>query len=148
MPHRQAESLQSQPSGHFLAKTVIVAFEKEVTRAKVASPLRRSGYHVLEMKDGVELIDHLEHVFGSGKLHPTPDAIIADAQLYGYSGVEVCWALRKFSPNLPFLIVLRSKDQIDWQELADAGASYVGAEPINPAVLNDVVARLCVEGRG
>ncbi len=138
-PHAETLSFLSTL---YAPRTVVVAFESDVTRARLSSELRKGGYHVIEERDGLELMHYLEDALKPPVPCPVPDAIIADADLYGFSGIEVCWTLREFDVEIPFLLVLREEDEVHHKEADDAGASYVATEPVNAGALKDVLSRM------
>ncbi len=145
MAFRQAEGLSVFTESFFVPRTVLVAFESDVTRFRLSSELRKSGYQVLEVRDGLELMHYLEQALRPLVPFPVPDAIVADAQLWGYSGAEVCWTLRECDVEIPFVLVRRAGLALDEQEreICESGASYVANSPINPVALTEVLARLC-----
>lgn len=113
---------------------VLLAEKDPVLRAQCAEALRRHGYRVIPVGDGLGLSDALETARLSRGRGAVPDVIVADAELDGYSGAQICALLSRDEPKVPFILLGGA---------ACAGAALLLDKPVDPnAVVRAVAAGL------
>jgi len=100
------------------AKTVLIVEEDDALREELAQQLRADGHRVVTLEDGFELCDYLELAV-EGKA-PAPKLIVADVDLAGVSGRQICRVLSRGENALPFILLARCE-----AEGAGAGAVRV-----------------------
>ena len=120
-------------------RTVLLAEDDEDTRNKLATELRKDGYRVVELEDGMELVDYVEEAFAHpGKL-AQPDVIVSEVAMPGCGGLEACERLHQIDQTTP-VILLSAIDDFDTYEEADrVGAACVLTRPFNLDDLRDAV---------
>jgi len=111
------------------AEVVLLAEQDDELREEAAEALRRDGFQVIEVEDGLELQDYLDALSESGFMSQ-PDVIISDAALPGYSGLEVLVHLRERDRVTPF-ILLASEESPVTEEAQIRGADLVLPKPVD-----------------
>jgi two-component system nitrogen regulation response regulator GlnG len=90
------------------AMTVFVADDDEAMREAVAMSLRAMGHHVMEARDGVELLDLVQGTVDASL--PRPDVLVADVQMPHLSGFGVLAALQQAHSDIPILLMTALSD--------------------------------------
>jgi CheY-like chemotaxis protein len=72
----------------------------------------------------------------------SPDLLVADVRLHGYSGLHLAIRTRVEHPDLPVIITHRAPDEIYQREARRAGAMFVATPLTNPDFLRHVKAAL------
>jgi CheY-like chemotaxis protein len=123
-------------------KTVLVAEEDDAVREGLIAELRKEGYRVVGLEDGLELRDYLEAAYAQDATVSQPAVVISDASLPGIGGIEVCAELHH-QDSWPGFIVLADHNQFEVFEAAErAGADFVFDKPIDVEELRNVVSWL------
>jgi two-component system response regulator PrrA len=123
-------------------KTVLVAEEDDDVREGLMEELKKEGYRVVGLEDGLELRDYLEAAYSQDSTVSAPAVVITDATLPGVGGIEVCEELHAHEMWPPF-IVLANHDELEVFEAAErAGADFVFDKPIDVEELRNVVSWL------
>lgn len=113
--------------------TVLVADDEPDVRELVSYRLSRSGYTVIEAKDGEEALRlATEHC---------PDCAVIDVMMPKIDGYEVTRALRSNEKTrfMPILLLTARAQESDIQTGFDAGADDYLKKPFNP---DELVARV------
>jgi CheY-like chemotaxis protein len=144
MSHRHATSLNltPYPAIHALPRTVLVAFEDQLERDQIGWELRKGGYNVVEVEDGLELMDYLEEAVAPQPSTSIPDAIVAAQDLPCFSGTDVCETLREFRFEMPFVLVVGSEQEQNAPEVMRAGVNHVCIEPLESDAVRNVLTHL------
>lgn len=127
--------------------TVLLAEEDDMLREQLAGSLLEGGYRVVEVSDGLELLDYLEltELF-PGRLAP-PAVVVCDADLPGRGGVATC-RLLALHGRAPRFIILAPKGNEELKEEAlRAGAIHVLSKPVMEDDLRDAVDLCCAPKR-
>ena len=90
---------------HAPSPVVLVAEDDAAFRHLLASVLREAGYHVLEARNGMEILDLVgpRADLTSGAVRP--DLLIADVRMPGLSGLRALAALRQTGRSIPFIVI-------------------------------------------
>jgi CheY-like chemotaxis protein len=109
-----------------MTRTVLVIEDNEQNRYLVTYVLEKSGYRVLQARDGHEGIEMAGIV--------RPDLILLDIQLPGMNGYEVAQALRALSvlEGVPIVAVTSYAMVGDRERALSAGCSGYIEKPIHP----------------
>ena len=83
--------------------TVLLADDDASFRKPLRGVLEEEGYEVLEAATGVEAIEVLAS--GADGHGPSPDVVVLDVGLPGYSGLGVLSAMRRFSTQPRVIVV-------------------------------------------
>lgn len=123
-------------------KTVLVAEDDEAMRDGLMEELRKDGFKVVGLEDGLELRDYLDAAYSADGTLTPPAVVISDATLPGVGGIQVCEELHH-QANWPPFIVLADHDAPEVYEAAErAGADFVFDKPIDIDELRNVVSWL------
>lgn len=106
--------LSEQPARH----RVFVAESDPDMRELIAAMLRDHGYEVVEVSNGVDLVNTLIRSLTSDEPR-RPGLIILEAQLPGWSGIDVIRRLRRFDRETPVILL---SSQTTTQLVAEADA--------------------------
>ena len=84
---------------------IILAEDDAPLRELIASVLRTSGYDVIELPDGAELLEYAAaHLSSDGTIRGV-DLIITDYRMPHYSGLDVLTALRRVLTDTPVILI-------------------------------------------
>ena len=109
-----------------MKKKVLVIEDNEQNLYLVTFMLEKSGYEIVQARDGLQGIELASKV--------SPDLILLDIQLPGMDGYEVALALRR-SPvlaNVPIIAVTSYAMAGDRERALAAGCTGYIEKPINP----------------
>jgi DNA-binding response OmpR family regulator len=93
------------------APRVLLAEDDNELRKLLAGALRRNGYDVIEICDGLQLRDRLEYsrlLFGD---HYDFDLIISDVRMPGLGGLDVVSAMADVARRPPVIMITAFGDQ-------------------------------------
>ena len=114
-------------------RRVLLAEDDVETRRLLAAMLRRRSYEVLEVGDGIELIQHLEALLNAGPPrgveHPALDAIISDIYMPGLDGLDVLAVLGCTHWKTPFIVITARGDESVCAEARSLGATAILRKP-------------------
>jgi DNA-binding response OmpR family regulator len=117
-----------------------VASDDDELRTELALALEEDLHHVVELDDGLELLDYLRASPGfPGVRLPPPHVIIASLTMTGMDGIELLEELRRRDDRTPFIGLARPTDTPSFARARTLGASFVFETPFN---LRDVRAAL------
>lgn len=111
-----------------MAKTVLIADDNESVRTILKLSLQFSGYTILEVEDGADVL---------GVLEKTPvDMVISDLAMPKMSGYELVARLRADARylKLPFVLCSAEKD-VNSNDAMQRGVTAVLPKPCRPAEL-------------
>jgi len=89
--------------------TVFVADDDDAMREAVATSLRTVGHHVVEARDGAELLDLLRATMDTPLLRP--NLVVADVRMPNLSGLGVLAALQRARWDVPVLLITALKEE-------------------------------------
>jgi DNA-binding response OmpR family regulator len=119
---------------------VLVAEDDDAMRELIAGDLRHAGYAILEVRDGAELIDHIEaFVLGSGRGAAEAIAmLITDIRMPGVSGLDLLAALRRARSTIPVVLITAFGSEQVHRRARELDAVILD-KPFDPERLRDVV---------
>ena len=83
---------------------VLLAHADEVRRGGLAWELGTQGMQVIEVEDGMELLDYLDER-GPWLPLPRPDVIVAELDMPGCSGLDAALAMRRYGDPTPIIFI-------------------------------------------
>lgn len=104
--------------------SVLLAEDDSAISEPLARALRREGYDVTTVGDGLE-------AYREGQADP--DLVILDIGLPSMDGLEVCWRLRAEGRTAPILMLTARADEVDAVVGLDAGADDYVTKPFRLA---------------
>jgi two-component system phosphate regulon response regulator OmpR len=108
-------------------------------RDVIADEIRDQGLDVVELTDGIELLEYFRGA-ASSYLPMMPDVVVAEMDLPGCSGIEACSRLRQAGSRVP-IILLSVPGLAELHEAArEAGAALVVDRPFSLEALAKMVA--------
>jgi CheY-like chemotaxis protein len=127
------------------SRIALVADDDDDMRLLVAEALRADGYHVVEARDGAELVEHLRTAIDDPTLRP--DVVVTDVLMPRLSGLGVLGALRRATWNVPVIVITAMADDSVRAVARRLGAVAVLKKPfdiddLRTAVLNASVATM------
>lgn len=117
-------------SGDVTGQTILVVDDEPSIREVVSLYLKRSGYRVVEARDGGEALDALGR--------QTFDLIVLDLMLPKVDGLEITRRLRSASDagkNLPIIMLTARSEEIDRILGLELGADDYVTKPFSPQEL-------------
>lgn len=126
---------------------ILLAEDDEALRSLLASMLRRSGYVVVECRNGMDLV----RCIGDYALAQQPidyDLAILDIRMPGVSGLEALQAMRWLDGWPPTILITAFGDQAIHQEAEQLGAAAFFDKPFEIERFLDAVHRLAAPSGG
>lgn len=108
---------------------VLVAEDDDDLRELLVWALRRSGVNVVELEDGVELLDYLDFVAKFHNPKGLPDLILTDVQMPGCSGLDMIALARARGVSCPFVVLTGYADERVQLTAASIGNTTVLSKP-------------------
>lgn len=110
---------------------IVLAEDDESMRRLVAAVLRQDGFEVIEIEDGVGLLERVGKSI-LGRSDPgSIQLIIADNRMPVLSGLDVLGRLRRADDATPFILITAFGDAETHDEAARLGASAVFDKPFD-----------------
>jgi len=107
---------------------IIVAEDEPDMRRLIASTLSREGFSVIEVADGLLVLNAMEQM---------PQLIVLDLMLPGMSGLDVCRALKSNikTANVPIVMLTAKSSEVDRIVGFELGADDYISKPFSPREL-------------
>jgi DNA-binding NtrC family response regulator len=118
---------------------ILVAEDDLEMRRLVAATLRREGHDVVEMANGMELLDFLELSAERGTRYA---AIVSDVRMPLLSGMDVLALLQAASVDVPVILITAFGDVDTHAEAHDLGAFAILDKPFDMDALATLVRSL------
>lgn len=117
-------------------KRVLLATDDADLRAELVAALEKDQHHVVELDDGLELLDYLESAGElQGSTLPSAHVVIAALNMPGMSGVALLERLREHRNPLPFIGLAEAGDAPSFARLRALNAAFIFEAPVR---LDDV----------
>lgn len=110
-----------------MAQTILVVDDEASIRDAVSFYMKREGHEVLQARDGREAMEAIAS--------QSFDLAILDIMMEGYSGFELCSALRDRNSTVPIIMLSAKSDLIDKSLGFKLGADDYITKPFEPAEL-------------
>jgi CheY-like chemotaxis protein len=118
---------------------VLVAEDDDEMRQILRESLEDVGYRVAEVADGIDLHRRLINPLAP-RHHGTPDIVVSDIRLPGFTGIEILEQLRQSDWLLPVVLITAFGDDETHQEAKRLGAALVLDKPFD---VEDLVEAVC-----
>ena len=118
---------------------VVVAEDDAELRELLAMALRRDGYDVVPLGDGVELLDFVNFAGRLGNTAGLPALILSDLQMPGCSGLHLMSVARARGVKCPIVILTGFADASLLRIAAQFGDTTVLSKPQPLEVIRSVV---------
>ena len=103
-------------------RRVFLAEDDDTLRTLVASTLRAAGYHVMEARDGLELLAGLEFALVCEHERPEHLIVVSDIEMPGLSGLDVVTIVRCAHLDTACILITAFGDRETLEEASDLGA--------------------------
>ncbi|HYV46805.1 MAG TPA: response regulator [Myxococcaceae bacterium] len=110
------------------SEMVLLVEPDEELRERAAEALREDGFRVVEVEDGLELLDYLEALAGRGPF-TRPDVIVSEMELPGTSALDCLWRFRQSDRVTP--VILIASEGEDGERAQRCGADLVLPWPLD-----------------
>ena len=121
-----------------MSKTVLLADDSVTIRKVVELTFMEEDYALVPLGSGEEALEQLEGV--------NPDLVIADVNMPGVSGYEVCRRAKELRPERPVLLLVGTFEPFDATELEGSGAETHLKKPFDSQELLQTVRDLLAGG--
>jgi CheY-like chemotaxis protein len=121
-----------------IPRRVVLVEDDVPLREVLADEIRDLGFDVVELADGVELLDYFRAAASSYQ-SLLPDVVVAEVDLPGCSGVEACERLRKAGARVPFILISPPGLGEIHEAAVRAGAEHVIDKPFSVEALAEAV---------
>jgi CheY-like chemotaxis protein len=102
MSTARASSTDPTPSPESVHRLVLLAEDDPDLRELMAGALRGDGYTVIELGNGLELLEELQRLRASDL---APDLVVSDIRMPGLGGLQTLSRLREWSCMAPVILV-------------------------------------------
>ena len=121
---------------------IVLAEDDYEMRRLVAASLRESGDHVVEARDGLDLLDVIRAWYYPGtRAHPI-DVIVTDVRMPGLTGLDIVDMLQDRSLRIPVVLTTAFGSDLLRAEAARLGVVAVLDKPFEMTELRSVVDRV------
>ena len=117
-----------------MKQTVLVVDDEPLIRALIAEAMESAGFEARQFKDGEEAL--------ASVMAEPPWCIVSDFKMPGMSGLELCAAVKKVYPDIPFLLVTAYADKEVALAGLGVGLADIVEKPFNTTQLVEKVAAL------
>lgn len=118
---------------------VLVAEDDIDMRAMIAAALRSEGYVVVDVANGIELLDAIATGLISGSSQDRFDVVLSDVRMPRVNGIDVITHLRQSSWTVPVVIMTASGDAAFLTRLRELGIRLL-EKPFDLDDLRDAIA--------
>jgi two-component system, response regulator, stage 0 sporulation protein F len=138
----ESEDRESDANGAALRENadrtrIFVADDDEDMRILVSHALKKDGYEVVELKDGLEMMNRIQHAFEFPL--QLPDLIVMDVLMPRYSGLGILAALRRARWFTPVILMTGLTDDAVFERSKELGAISVFRKPFDIDTLRTAV---------
>lgn len=121
---------------------IVVAEDDHEMRRLVVSNLRETGDHVLEARDGLDLLDIVRAWYYPGTRAQPIDVIVSDVRMPGLTGLDIVDMLRDRSLRIPVILTTAFGSNLLRAEAHKLGVAEVLDKPFELDDLRAAVARV------
>jgi len=121
---------------------IVIAEDDYEMRRLVAAALRETGDHVVEARDGLDLLDIIRAWYYPGtRAHPI-DVIVSDVRMPGLTGLDIVEMLQDRSLRIPVVLTTAFGSAVLRAEATRRGVAAVLDKPFEMSELRAVVDRV------
>jgi len=124
---------------HWPAARVLVAEDDDELRWLITRTLQKSGFDVIEARDGSALLDRAGEMILHDHTLSGIDLIVSDIRMPGWSGLDVLAGLQHSGVRVPMVLITAFGDDKTHHQAARLGAVAVVDKPFDMDQLCDVV---------
>ena len=135
--HRDEQSALEKH--HWPAARVLVAEDDDELRWLITRTLRKSGFEVIEARDGSALLDRAGELLLRDPSLSGLDLIVSDIRMPGWSGLDVLAGLTHSEVRVPMVLITAFGDSSTHERARRLGAAAVVDKPFDLDHLCDVV---------
>lgn len=121
------------------AARVLVAEDDDELRWLITRTLRKSGFDVIEARDGSALLERAGDMVLQNQAQSGIDLIVSDIRMPGWSGLDVLAGLKHAEVQIPMVLITAFGDDTTHRQAARLGAVAVVDKPFDMDHLCDVV---------
>jgi CheY-like chemotaxis protein len=114
----------------------VVADDDDDARALVVALVRRRGFHVIEAKDGADLLREVSALLDRNE---RVELVISDIGMPSCDGIEAAEQLLQREPSLFLILMTAFGDQATVRRAREAGARHVLRKPFALATLEQLL---------
>lgn len=137
----RSERFEGEPEAEPAGAHVLLAEDDDEMRHILRESLVEAGYRVTDVANGSDLRRHLIRPSGP-RSASTPDVVVSDIRLPGFTGIEVLEELRRSDWSLPVILITAFGDEAIHQEAKRLGAALVLDKPFDVEDLIEAVLAL------
>jgi CheY-like chemotaxis protein len=127
------------PAGITVSRHALVADDEKHTRVALTLVLRKAGYQVTAVEDGVEA---LGAIAGATRCSTQFDLLVIDVQMPGLTGIEVVEEMGKLGATAPTLLITGYRCPEQVAELSRDRCVECAEKPFSPDEFLQHVSRL------
>jgi CheY-like chemotaxis protein len=136
---------EGHPVVQRLLRRIVVAEDDREFRTLLCGALRDAGYDVIELRDGIELLDFVSTNLGSEGQLANIDLIVSDIRMPGYTGMDVLVGLRQALGGTPVILITAFGDDATHELALSMGAVAVLDKPFDVEDLTSAVSDALAE---
>jgi CheY-like chemotaxis protein len=121
---------------------VLLAEDDFELRRLLIRALEKDGHRIIEIATGAELVHRLGRSLEATGADMSPDLIVMDIRMPGWSGLEVLEALHDVGSDIPVIIMTAFGDPETHEKAMRLGARFVLDKPLDPNDLRSLVLRI------
>ena len=123
-------------------KPLILLAEDDLdVQAALTEFLELSGYHVVAVSNGSDMLDALANCAASGQREA--DLIITDVRMPGFNGLSIAEELRADGWKQPIIVISAFGDEVIRERIRRLDQCEFFAKPLDPQRLERMLAELC-----
>jgi DNA-binding response OmpR family regulator len=111
-------------------RIVFLGEDDDTLRDLIARTLRADGYEIVEARDGLELLAHIERALLVDRERPSRLLVVTDVEMPGLTGLDVVAILRCAKLPTPCVVITASGNPETHVEAYDMGVHRVFDKPV------------------
>jgi CheY-like chemotaxis protein len=120
---------------------VLLAEDDADLRTLVAQGLRKDGFEVVEVANGLQLLDYLASLLAGDKSGAPAQLIVSDVRMPGVTGLSVLAGLHASGLDVPVILLTAFADEETRAEAKQLGAFALVDKPFDMDALRRLVRR-------
>ncbi len=112
---------------------ILIADDDHSVRFILKAQLKNWGYEVITCENGTEAMGYLTS-------EDPPRIAVLDWMMEGYTGIDICAALKDSSPLIYIILLTAKTSEEDLVKAINSGAHVFQSKPVSPGVLKSHIA--------